>query len=147
VPDITTIWNAAGTSGDWAQAGADLQSGGDLATAVLISLGTDRQAGPADIIPDGTSDPRGWVGDLGADKPIGSKLWLRTRAKQTAQTLQLVHDDIVEALQWLIDDKVVASIEVAPEWVKPRQLSVRLALHRTGDQPLLLQYAWAWIGV
>ena len=57
----------------------------DLQTAILISLFTDAQASPDDMIQDGSGDPRGWWGDLGSSKPIGSKLWLLGRAKQTTR--------------------------------------------------------------
>ena len=147
MPDITTAWPPLGAYGDWAMAGADLASGSDLETAVLISIATDRVADPDDVIPDGTGDPRGWVGDADSDRPIGSKVWLRLRSKRTPELLKTVADDLRDALQWLLDDKVVSSIEVATEWQEPRRLASRLTLHRTGGQPLTLEYAWAWEGI
>ena len=60
--DTSTIWRDF-TRGDWVMNGAQLQSGGDLTTAVLISLFTDRQARSDDVIPDGTTDQRGWWAD------------------------------------------------------------------------------------
>jgi phage gp46-like protein len=58
-----------------------------LATAVTIALCTDALANVSDVLPDLTShDRRGWWADLDADEiwgawPIGSRLWLLTRAK------------------------------------------------------------------
>src|SRR5437868_6146739 len=99
--DTTTVWDAANSRGDWAMAGPLLASGDDLQTAILISLFTDRIADPSDVIPDGTSDPRGWWGDEGQAENIGSRLWLLSRKKQTQETLQRAYDYIVEALQWM----------------------------------------------
>ena len=103
--DISTIWNS--TNGDWQLSGKSLASGKDLLTAVVISLFTDRQAEPDNPISDGTDDLRGWWGDTGSDR-IGSRLWLLERSKRTQATLQLAQGYIAEALQWLIDDGVVA---------------------------------------
>lgn len=121
-----------------------LLGGRDLETAILISLFTDRQAGPDDVITDGSRDPRGWWGDLGQAYPIGSRLWLRMRAKQTDQTLQLVRGDIAEALQWMIDDGVVARLDIAAEWQAPGLLAASVTLNRTDGTTTALRYSWAW---
>ncbi len=121
-----------------------LVSGNDLQTAVLISLFTDRQAGPDDVIPDGSDNPRGWWGDLGQPYPIGSKIWLRLRSKQTDQTLQLVKGDIAEALDWLIQDQVVARIDVAAEWRRPGLLAATVTLTQASGSVTALQYSWVW---
>lgn len=121
-----------------------LISGHDIETAVLISLFTDRQAGPDDVIPDGTDDPRGWWGDLGRTYPIGSKIWLRLRSKRTEQTRMLVDGDIREALQWLVDDGVAASIDVAVEWDGPGFLAALVTVNQASGVTRALRYAWAW---
>ena len=141
MPDITTRW--AGVSGDWAVAGADLAAGDDLATAVLISLGTDRLAGASDELLDGSDDPRGWWGDDGEAYPIGSKIWLRRRSKRTRRTLDLVADDCREALQWLLDDRVASSVEVATSWAGSR-LEAVITISRADGSAETLRYAWVW---
>lgn len=140
--DITTQWTL--TRGDYAVAGADLAAGGDLATAMLISLFTDRVAGPDDIPPDGTGDPRGWWGDVADGVPIGSRLWLLERAKRTQETLSRAQDYIAEALQWLIDDGVVARFEIHVEWTAATTLSARVTAVRTDGTNTSQAYAWAW---
>ena len=45
-----------------------------MVTLVLICLFTDVRADTDDIIPDNSSDPRGWPGDTFSDYPWGSKL-------------------------------------------------------------------------
>lgn len=121
-----------------------LISGHDLETSVLISLFTDRQAGPDDVIPDGTSNPRGWWGDLGQDYPIGSHIWLRLRSKQIDQTLALVRGDIAQALQWMIDDGVVARLDITTEWQGAGFLAASVTLHRADGTTQALRYSWAW---
>lgn len=108
--DTATIWVRDLGRADWAMDGLALQAGSDLETAIIISLFSDREANPDDVIPDGTRDPRGWIGDV--DQPhykVGSRMWLLDRAKQTTGTLRRANDYIAEALQWLIADRVVAS--------------------------------------
>jgi len=141
MPDITTIWS--GTQGDWLQAGARLASGNDLATAVLISLFTDRVATEDDPTPDGTGDPRGWWAD-DAERPIGSRLWLIERSKRTQETLTLAQSYIEEALQWLIDDGVVARFDIYLEWTQQNMLGAQITAHRTDGAAQALNYEWAW---
>ena len=145
MPDITTIWDPANGRGDFAGAGADLASGLDLQTAVLISLFTDRSAHPDDVIPDGTTDRRGWWGDQGQAVPIGSRLWLLDRAKQTAETLQRARDYMAESLQWLLDDGVAGSIDIYAEWSRPGMLGTRITLTPpSGGAPVVMAFEWAW---
>ncbi len=142
--DISTVWaGPLQASGDWQLAGADLLSGNDLQTAVLISLFSDRVAQPDDVIPDGTTDPRGWWADDAAH-PIGSRLWLLARSKQTSETLAAAQDYIVEALQWLIDDGVAAAVDVLVQWARPSMLSSQITVRRTDGTTQPLNFAWAW---
>jgi phage gp46-like protein len=138
--DIATIWSPQALRGDYALAGASLASEQDLATAVLISIFTDRVANGDDTIPDNTADRRGWWADLGEDVPIGSRLWLLSRSKETAAVLAAAHDYIVEALQWLLDDGVAAAVDVVTEWTRPGMLGAQVTVTR-GDGAT---FAWAW---
>lgn len=142
--DITTIWSS--THGDWQQVGAALDTGDDLATAVVISLFTDRQASLDDPLPDGAGDPRGWWADDGQFL-IGSRLWLLDRSKRTQETLMLAQGYIEEALQWLIDDGVVARFEVFVEWTQSSMLGARVTAYRSDGTAKAMNYAWAWTGV
>src|SRR5580698_7990374 len=115
MPDITLSWDSANNHADWVQAGAALMTGNDLESAIIISLFSDRIAAVGDTIPDGTNDPRGWWAD--GDVLIGSRLWLLRRSKQIPATLQKAYDYIAEALQWLLDDQVVAQFDINVQWV------------------------------
>lgn len=172
--DISTIWSPSLGLGDWYvppvvanliidedgesiidelgaaindglfAGGGDLRIGNDLGTAVLISLFTDGNASADDLLPDQSGDRRGWWGDLGADRPIGSKLWLRFRSKQTDVTLALVKNDIEQALRWLIDDGIAASIDVTTEWTRQGVLGCQIAIIRQTGPTAAVQFSWAW---
>ena len=140
--DILISWDEAHSRGDFVLAGQTLETGKDLQTAILISLFSDRMARPDDSIPDGT-DPRGWWGD----ENIGSRLWLLSRAKQTQDTLQRAYDYIVESLQWMLDDGVVARFDVMCEWTRPSFLGAQIiAYKQDGTQLLTGKYVYAWNG-
>lgn len=142
--DISTIWKQ--THGDWQMAGADLGSGGDLATAVLISLFTDRVAIPDDVIPDGSADPRGWWGD-DPTTPIGSRLWLIFRGKRTQDTVSNAQNYAEEALRWMEDDGAIAGFDVYVEWQTPSTLAMRVTLFKNDGTKQTIAFAWVWNGV
>jgi phage gp46-like protein len=144
--DITTLWNTQTSYGDWAIIPGDLQGGDDLETSVLISFFTDRRAGPSDVIPDGTNDRRGWWGDAGQQYPIGSRLWLLGRAKQIPKTLTDAQGYCTEALQWMIDDGVIASASVACSWIGKGAMGIVATLYNQ-DGSVMATYQWAWKGL
>lgn len=88
-----------------------------LNNAITISLFTDARASDDDTLPDDGTDKRGYWGDMDLDagESLGSKLWLLKRSKITQDTLNLMHDYIVNALQWLIDDGHLQSVQVQVE--------------------------------
>ena len=141
--DISIAWSPALGRGDWVQVGTRLQAGNELANAVMLSLFTDRIALVDDVIPDGTNDPRGWWGDDAA-APIGSRLWLLSRAKQTTETLARAQDYIAEALQWLIDDGIVARLDITVEWTRQSQLGAQVTAYRSDGTNIALNFASAW---
>ncbi len=140
--DITTLWNAEQSVGDWAEASGDLQEGNDLETAILISLFTDRLARADDDI-DG-DDRRGWWGDAGQDYPIGSRLWLLRRQKLTVATANKAEGFASEALKWLIDDGVVASITPVTQIVYPNRLNLFITYQKPGQDAVSKRYFWVW---
>jgi len=144
--DISTLWNPATQHADWAMEGYQLQTGDDLFTAVLISLFTDRTANPDDVIPDGSGDPRGWWGD-DPQYPIGSRLWLLSRSKETQQVPALAQDYVAEALQWLIDDGVVASFDILCEWTRPSMLGIQVVANKMDGTTASMNFNWAWRGI
>lgn len=96
----------------------DLVGDAGLETAVSISLFTDRRVTDQELGP-GETEKKGWWGDVFPDvegDQIGSRLWLLARAKRTQETLRLAEDYAREALQWMLDDGVAASITVTSEF-------------------------------
>ena len=119
-----------------------LVEGGDLFTAVLISLMTDAAADNDDIIPDGSQNRRGWWGGS-----IGSKLWLLSRTKQTPDILALAQGYISDALAWMLADGVVSEIQVTPSFPAPGQLAAIVTIIRGNGTPLSLGFSNLWANI
>lgn len=125
--DIMMAWltdPATGSQGgQLVVAGGDLATDDSLRTAVNISLGTNRRARDDDALPadlgGGPADRGGWWGDLLVDDDappgdlIGSRLWLLAREKLTPATQRRAEAMCSEALDWMIQTRVAASVEVA----------------------------------
>lgn len=139
--DVRTVWNIPRMQGDWVLDGPSLASGHDLETAILISLFSDRLALASDETPDG--DRRGWWGD-DAQYPIGSRLWLLGRAKGPRDLPQRAHDYASEALQWLIDDGVVARFDITAVWVSPARLDLVVVANQRDGTRVALRFAQVW---
>lgn len=141
--DIRTIWpEPDGSEADWSVVPGDLLQGDDLQTAIYISLFTDRLARDDDQI-DG-NDRRGWWGDTGDDYQIGSRLWLLRRQKLTTAIAGKAVDFAKEALQWLLDDGIVSSIDVRTRIIYPRTLIMGIAYQEPGKEHQNVRYSWVW---
>ncbi len=101
-------------AGDLAIRNADIALDRSLRSAVLVSLFTDARVEP-DELPDGETDRRGWWGQDFEDDQIGigSKLWTLARSKRTNATLLQYQSFAMEALQWLVTDGHVRSVQVS----------------------------------
>ncbi|SFG29428.1 Mu-like prophage protein gp46 [Duganella sp. CF458] len=143
--DIQTFWDAAGVRGDWRLAAAgQLSAGQDLKTAALISLFTWRRARADDTLPDAAGGRKGWWGDAITRRPIGSRLWLLQREKQTRIVVQRAKEYADEALAWLVEDKVCSSIEVVAEIAGPGVLGLQCGFVREGRPNLKFRFDFAW---
>jgi len=141
--DVASIWQNNAAAADWEMiipGGPALKAGQDLDTALLISLFSDGLAAADDSIPDGTTDRRGWWGD----DTLGSKLWLLQRAKLTADIPLRCKDYITDALQWMLDDGVVASIETTTAIQLPNILAAQIQLYRQNGLLIARNFAWVW---
>lgn len=101
MPDLSLSFDDATQRADLVIADNDLATGDDLRTAVILSLFTDRGSA--------------WQDSL-EGVPLGSRLYLLRRAKRTQQTLLQARDYCQEALAWLVDDGVAASVAVQTAW-------------------------------
>tara|TARA_R110002020_G_scaffold471284_1_gene698217 strand:- start:12782 stop:13318 length:537 start_codon:yes stop_codon:yes gene_type:complete len=123
-PDL--IWS--GNAGDIAinalshtGAPGDLRAEQGLATQVLICLMTDRRV-EASELRDGDYN-RGWIGDSfdleAGETALGSRLWLLRRSAIFEGIEVTVEDYVREALQPLIDQGVVVSVDVSVSVDRP----------------------------
>lgn len=121
-----------------------------LQTAVILSLFTDRRAGPDDVLPFNQVDRRGWVGEEffgsggSAGEAWGSALWLVYASKTTGQVLERARFAAVEALQWLVRDGIASRIEVETLWVGDRgdRLAVRPQIYKPDQVRPVYDVLW-----
>lgn len=104
-----------------------LAADGGLRRAIVISLFTDARAHDDDALPDGATgfgNRRGWWGDIlppaqapeGAPWVTGSRLWLLSREKQTAETARRAQTYAAGALEWLITGGWATRVDVTAAW-------------------------------
>ena len=142
--DIAHAYDSDLMAADLLQDGGALASDSGLYTAVVISLFTDRRAGPDDELPSGAgSSKRGWWGDaipvrVGGEEMegdrIGSRLWLLAREKVVPEVLARAKEYAEEALAWLIEDGIADRVEVETMVVRTNVLGLGVIIHRpTGN--------------
>ena len=143
--DIAILWRD--TKGDIGIGRDDIEVDDGLETAVLLSLFTDRRADEGDILPDGQIDRRGWWGDsfpeVEGDR-IGSRLWLLSREKQQQAVLDRAREYAMEALQWLIDDRVASRVEVTAEVVRTGVLGLTVVIERPQTDTVEYRFNYTW---
>lgn len=130
--DIGLTWNNALLRADVSITNGDLTLDKGLDTAVTVSLFTDRQALPGDVIPDG-GGPRGWWGNAYLPFQIGSRLWLLKRSVMTQAILNAAQDYAMEALQWMIDYGVAGSIAVVATATGLHSMNLAITITQKGS--------------
>jgi phage gp46-like protein len=149
--DISIVWDPVTGTGDFAMSGSGLLLGNDLQTAVIISLFTDGQADPGDIVYD--TDPRGWWADTYAaledpaltplpDDRTGSKLWQVFVRPRNQDTLNWLQDEVGKSLAWMLTDGVASSIEVQPLFTTSGGVGAIVTITANGV-PTVYDFAWA----
>lgn len=117
--DIKTVFTDLTSGTRYSVTDIGLQEDSSLATAVIISLFTDKRDPQA--LPD---DARGWW----ADDDIGSLRWTIQRSKQTDEVLQQFIQYDTQALEWLRESGLVKAISVTAEWVARGVLAEQIIL-------------------
>lgn len=149
--DLALVWDEVAGGADLAMIDSDLASDAGMETAVLLSLFLDRRAANDDSPPTGDpSDRRGWWADPFADVEgdlVGSRLWLLDRSKITAETARLAKEYVVEALKWMLDDKVVSGIDVTIDISRRDTMFIGLTLQRPGRTAISFRFAHVWEGL
>jgi phage gp46-like protein len=170
MPDIRVV-QFGGTSGeavtlDWALTPAgQLDDGDQLQSALIVALGTDRQANPDDELPtpaqgDEPPDLRGWWGDLDAEDiwsgwPIGVRLWLLARAKMTDQTaregsiITRCQAYLHEAIQPFVTAGVASSctVQVTRNSTDANRLDALVTLYRGSKAAIQLRFQDLWTAI
>lgn len=146
--DIRLTWDNAKGAADFRTVKNDLEADDGLETAVLLSLYTDRRAEPNDALPDGGTDRRGWWADavpVVSGDLFGSRLWLLSRSKQTPDVLARAEEYALEALQWLLDDKVVESVEIVElKFPKLGQMTGGVRIKRPARDSVTFKFNRTW---
>lgn len=144
--DVLINWDAQNARGDWTFAKGGLattQTGFDaLKNVVLISLFTDARA-PSDYT---GPYPRGWWGNTYRTRPLGSLLWTLNRSKIANRTtlLQQARTICRNALQWMVDDTLARSVDVACGWATTSTMAISVTVTRPNGQTS--RYSWLWQG-
>lgn len=125
----------------------DLDVDDGLQTAVIVSLFTDRRAADGDTLPDGHTDRRGWWGDgvpVVPSDQIGSRLWLLCREKQQPSVIVRAREYALEALQWLIDDRIAERVDVVAEFTQPGMLGLQVVITRPQTDAVNFRFDYTW---
>ncbi|MDD9911664.1 MAG: phage GP46 family protein [Alphaproteobacteria bacterium] len=145
--DLRTKFDLSQLSGDLSKNGLLLEQDDSLKTAVVISLFTDQRAKLDDFIPGNSTDLRGWWGDAWSEisnKRIGSRLWLLSREKQLPDVLVRAKQYAEEALQWLIDQGIVNTIEVTATFSATSVLALQIQIVRPYKSAIDYKFNYIW---
>lgn len=164
--DVALKWSNDTWQADLVLQGGLLLVDNTLETAVIISFFSNRRAEPDDVLPNedpnhpGGGDPQGWWGDWymgqmlaqqqavpGTTKPpafrLGSRFWLLSRSKETADVLAKAQQYGQEALQWMLDYGIASAVTVTSEIVREGVLGVTAQIAR-GRTVETYKYQFAW---
>lgn len=125
----------------------DLASDRGIETAALLSLFLDKRCDDDDKPPSGDPrDRRGWWADEflpDEGDGYGSLLWLLDRSVRTNQTALLAEQYVRDALDWMLVDRVVASIDVVIT-ITTDGIRYAVDLHRPGRDPVAFRFDHVW---
>lgn len=134
-----------GDTFDFAKTSSDLKLDEGLRSAVIVSLFTDRRVSKEEVLLG--QNQRGYWGDVLLEvqnDKWGSKLWLLEREKQTQETLTRAVEYAKEALQWMIDDEIAASIEVEASYPVAGFLSLEVFIQKPSGEKLNYAFDSEW---
>ena len=110
--------------------GGDFATTNGFDTALAMSFWCERRADESEVL--SIDMRRGWWGTtLNNDGfEIGSKLWLLDQRRRNQSTLNAATDYAREALQWLVDDGHLVSIDVSTGFIS-EGIEVKMILYRS----------------
>ena len=149
--DIRIVWDPATGTGDLNMLGSGLVLGFDLETASLISMFTDAQSDPGDIVYD--TDPRGWWADTYAaledpaltaipDDRIGSKIWQAFARPRTQDTLNWLRDEVIRCHGWMLTDGVASAVDATAFFTSSGGIGAVVTITANG-LPNIYNYVWS----
>lgn len=141
--DRLIVFDGARMSGGLAVADGRILTTDGFATAVAVSLFSDRRAGNDDVLPGGT-DRRGWWADIHLDEPLGSHLWLLHREKQMASVLVKARDYAEAALGWLVRKRYAREVTVTASVVRDGWLGLHVEIRRGDGSLWVADYQYHW---
>lgn len=119
-----------------------------LATAIIISLFTDKRAGADDKLPLNETNRRGWVGDefMATDATLrrdnwGTLLWLIYIGKVTSDIPAFAEFTCKEGLAWLVRSGIASRVAVTAEWVGDR-LAIRPQIYKPDQTTPVYDALW-----
>jgi len=125
--------------------GNDLIRDPGLETAIVITLFTDQRADPnVDTLPDNTQDYRGWWGDQFDKFSLGSKAWLLYRSKTINDIENEVSRSFTDALQWMVSDGAVKSINASTVRSDMDTLLITVTVEEPDGQQRFYKYSFNW---
>jgi len=148
--DIRIVWDPATGTGDFNMLGAGLELGHDLETASLISMFSDAQADPGDIVYD--PDPRGvWFDTYAAledaaliaipNDRTGSKIWQAFARPRSQDTLNWLRDEVIRCHGWMVTDGVASAVDATTFFTGPGGIGAIVTITANG-QPNVFNYVW-----
>jgi phage gp46-like protein len=148
--DIRIVWDPTNGTGDFNMLGAGLELGHDLETASLMSMFTDAQADPGDIVYD--TDPRGvWFDTYAAledpaltsipDDRTGSKIWQAFARPRTQDTLNWLRDEVIRCHGWMLVDGVASSVDATAFFTGQGGIGAIVTIVANG-LPNVFNYVW-----
>lgn len=133
---------------DFVLGNGDLERDEGLSTAVLVSLFTDRRADIDDEFIN--NDRRGWWGDLVAEiegDQIGSKIYLLDRLKAIEENIVKLQQYAYEALEWMLEDDVIAKIETDAYSYGPnsnKRLALKVKIYKSDGNNIAYKFDDVW---
>lgn len=118
----------------------DIETADFFDTAILYSLFGERRATPDEVVD--ARYRRGWIGNLSNADGFenGSKLWLLSQARLTANNLNRLRDEAKKALQWLVDDGLAVSVDEAETQVIDGRVFLTVTIRRSRDKVIRRSY-------
>ncbi|MEN6332251.1 MAG: phage GP46 family protein, partial [Smithella sp.] len=132
----------------WSITSPGLTKDDGLETAVLLSLFSDRRARDDDELPSG-DDRRGWWADAHAEEEgdlWGSRLWLLSREKQMTSVLRRAEEYAQEALGWMVEDRVVQSVNCRAEVIRDSVMGLTVTMTRGKNTAAKYRFEIFWKG-